>query len=459
MSSDKVITVRNVGKCYQLYDRPADRLRQFLMPRLHGWLGRDEPRYYREFWALQDISFEIERGEQVGIVGRNGAGKSTLLQIICGTLAPTLGSVEVKGRVAALLELGAGFNPELTGGENVFLNGSVLGLTRAQIEERYDRILAFADIGDFIHQPVKNYSSGMYMRLAFAIAVHVDPDVLVVDEALSVGDEAFQRKCNLRIQQIRERGATILFVSHSASHVVEVCTRAILIDHGRMLAMGGAKHVVSRYHKLLYAPQDRAGDVREAMLRELKAGVMEESSAPPKLLGEVDEAYWDPGLVPKTTVVYPSLGCEIIEPHLLSRDGRRVNVLQPGREYTYVYHVRFDNAAVAVRFGMMIKTVRGIELGGAVSAPESAPHDFFAAGQVVRVEFSFRATLAAGAYFLNAGVVGLVGEEETYLARSVDVAMFRVLREQDSTATGMVDFGVVAEVARVEAVAPAVQAG
>src|SRR5690606_35857884 len=197
---------------------------------------------------------------------------------------------------------------------------------------------------------------------------------------------------------------------------------------------------------------------REAMLRELKAGVMEESSAPPKLLGEVDEAYWDPGLVPKTTVVYPSLGCEIIEPHLLSRDGRRVNVLQPGREYTYVYHVRFDNAAVAVRFGMMLKTVRGIELGGAVSAPESAPHDFFAAGQVVRVEFSFRATLAAGAYFLNAGVVGLVGEEETYLSRSVDVAMFRVLREQDSTATGMVDFGVVAEVARVEAVAPAVQA-
>ena len=451
MSSERspVISVRDVGKCYELYEKPADRLKQFILPRFSRLAGRDPSRYYREFWALRGISFEIERGEQVGIVGRNGAGKSTLLQIICGTLAPTLGSVDVQGRVAALLELGAGFNPELTGAENVFLNGSVLGLDRSDIEQRYDRILAFADIGRFIDQPVKNYSSGMYMRLAFAIAAHVDPDILVVDEALSVGDEAFQRKCNARIQQIRERGATILFVSHSASHVVEVCTRALLVDGGELLAFGGARQVVSRYHKLLYAPQDTAGQVREAMLAERSGGLAGETALPPQADSEIDQAYWEPGLVPKSTVVYPSIGCEIVDPHLVAEDGRRVNVLQPGREYRYVYHVRFDAPAVAVRFGMMLKTIRGVEVGGAVSRPESEPHEYFAGGQQVRVEFAFKARLSAGTYFMNAGVVGLVGEAEAYLSRSVDVAMFRVLRVPDSTATGLVDLGVAADVSRV----------
>jgi lipopolysaccharide transport system ATP-binding protein len=453
MSSEIAIAVQDVGKCYELYERPSDRLRQFVLPRAHRLLGRHR-RYYREFWALRDVSFQIGRGEQVGIVGRNGAGKSTLLQIICGTLAPTTGSVQVDGRIAALLELGAGFNPELTGAENVFLNGSVLGLAREDLEQRYDSILAFADIGDFIRQPVKNYSSGMYMRLAFAIAVHVDPDVLVVDEALSVGDEAFQRKCNARIQRIRDNGATILFVSHSASHVIEVCSRAVLIDHGRMLALGSAKHVVSRYHKLVYAPADRVAAMREEMLGELGRESEVEVARPAPVQSEVDEAYWEPGLVPQSTVVYPSLGCEILDPHLLAADGRRVNVLQPGREYTYVYHARFDSAAAAVRFGMMLKTVHGVELGGAVSTPASTPHEFFPACELVRVEFAFRAQLAPGTYFLNAGVTGMVGEQETYLARVVDVALFRVLKKEDTTATGLVDLGFASDVVRVDALPP-----
>ncbi|WP_119717229.1 ABC transporter ATP-binding protein [Cognatilysobacter tabacisoli] len=464
MSSERAaIRIENVGKCYPLYERPADRLKQFILPRFSRLARREPARYFEEYWALRDVSFEVARGEQVGIVGRNGAGKSTLLQIICNTLAPTTGTVNVEGRVAALLELGAGFNPQQTGEENVFLNGCVLGLSRQQVEERYDRILAFADVGDFIAQPVKNYSSGMYMRLAFAIAVHVEPDVLVVDEALSVGDEAFQRKCHARIKKIRDDGATILFVSHSAGHVTEVCSRAILLDGGELLSVGPAKHVISRYQKLLYAPASRAQAIRDELRHEhlqggsigplheeapsAGAGLARPDSADtPQSADGVDTAYFDPGLVPRSTVVYPSLGCAIEDPHLQSLEGRRVNVLQAGREYVYAYRAHFDAAAVAVRFGMMIKTVTGVELGGAASAPEVAPHAYFAGGQSVAVRFRFRAMLAPGTYFLNAGVVGLLGEQEQYLCRYVDIAMFRVGPVSDGMATGMVDFGITPEI-------------
>lgn len=451
MSSEQVvIAIANVGKCYPLYESPADRLKQFILPRFSRLARREPSRYFREYWALRDVSFEVARGEQVGIVGRNGAGKSTLLQIICNTLAPSTGRVDVQGRVAALLELGAGFNPQFTGHENIFLNGSVLGLSRQQVEERYDRILAFADIDDFISQPVKNYSSGMYMRLAFAIAVHVEPDVLVVDEALSVGDEAFQRKCHARIQKIRDDGATILFVSHSAGHVTEVCNRAILLDRGELLAIGPAKHVVSRYQKLLYAPAARSASIRDELRREYLGGeaIRPAAEAPDDvdevdlIVNEDDAAYLDEGLIPQSTVVYSPHGCAINAPHLQALDGRRVNVLQAGREYVYTYRADFDSAAVAVRFGMMIKTVTGIEIGGAASAAGSAPHDFFSAGDTVEVRFRFRAMLAPGTYFLNAGVTGLVGEQEQYLCRYVDVAMFRVLAVADALATGMVDFAI-----------------
>ena len=229
------VEVEGVGKCYHLYDRPADRLRQFIMPRLASMLGRPERRYFREFWALRDIGFRIRRGEQVGIVGRNGAGKSTLLQIICGTLAATEGVVRVNGRVAALLELGAGFNPELSGAENVFLNGAVLGLDRAQMEACYDDVLAFADIGEFIDQPVKNYSSGMYMRLAFAVAVHTDPDLFLVDEVLAVGDEPFQRKCIAKMKELRAAGQTLMVVSHDLELIKDICERGIVLEHGRVV--------------------------------------------------------------------------------------------------------------------------------------------------------------------------------------------------------------------------------
>lgn len=248
MSSDaNVIEVVGLSKCYTLYDRPSDRLRQFVLPRLQALLRIPRRRYYREFWALSDVNMTIRTGETVGIVGRNGAGKSTLLQLICGTLNPTSGSVAVRGRVAALLELGSGFNPEFTGLENIATYAAVLGLTKAQIDDKLDDILSFADIGDFVRQPVKTYSSGMMVRLAFAVASAVEPEVLIVDEALSVGDLAFQNKCLRRIRQFIDGGGTTLFVSHSPSQVSAFCDRAYWIHDGKVREEGAAKGVVTSY--------------------------------------------------------------------------------------------------------------------------------------------------------------------------------------------------------------------
>ena len=243
MSFSPAIQAQQLGKTFQLYDRPIDRLKQMA--------ARGGKRYYREFAALNDVSFELQKGEVLGLVGRNGAGKSTLLQLICGTLTPSAGRIAVNGRIAALLELGAGFNPDFTGRENIYLNASILGLSKAEIDERYDAIVDFSGISDFIQQPVKTYSSGMYVRLAFSIATSVDPDILVIDEALSVGDGAFARKSFDRIMTLRDKGATILFCSHSMYQVEALCTRALWLEKGTVQQMGNPAAVVARYQSFL----------------------------------------------------------------------------------------------------------------------------------------------------------------------------------------------------------------
>jgi lipopolysaccharide transport system ATP-binding protein len=248
MSSEISIQVENISKCYQIYDKPRDRLKQYIVPRLQRLAGRQPNRYYREFWALGDVSFEIKKGETVGIIGRNGSGKSTLLQVICGTLNPTLGSVKTHGRIAALLELGAGFNPEFTGRENVYMNGAVLGLTREEIDQRFERIAAFADIGEFIEQPVKSYSSGMYVRLAFAVIAHVDAEILVIDEALAVGDAVFTQKCMRFLRNFKERG-TLIFVSHDMGSVLNLCERVVWLHGGKLRKMGPAKNISEEYYQ------------------------------------------------------------------------------------------------------------------------------------------------------------------------------------------------------------------
>lgn len=259
MSSDSHnISVESLGKKYDIYARPADRLKQMILPRLGRVVGRHDLAYHNEFWALRDVSFSVRRGETVGIIGRNGSGKSTLLQMVCGTLTPTEGEVRTNGRIAALLELGAGFNPEFTGEENVYLSGLLYGISDVKLRARFDSILAFADIGDFIHQPVKTYSSGMYVRLAFAIAAHVDADTLIIDEALSVGDVRFTQKCMRFLRDFQKRG-TLLFVSHDTGAVTNLCDRAIWLDKGRQLMDGSTRDVVERYLAEQHAADRLAG--------------------------------------------------------------------------------------------------------------------------------------------------------------------------------------------------------
>jgi len=238
MGEEIAISLNNVSKCFKRYARPVDRLKEILLP---------SKSYAQEFWALRDISFDVMKGETMGIIGRNGAGKSTLLQMICGTLTPTSGEVQVRGRVAALLELGAGFNPEFTGRENVYMNGAIMGLSKADVDEHFDQVAAFADIKDFLDQPVKTYSSGMYVRLAFASAIHVDPDILIVDEALAVGDMFFQAKCMSRMRQMVDSGVTVLFVSHDIIAVKSLCQSCVWIENGKQRATGIAESITAKY--------------------------------------------------------------------------------------------------------------------------------------------------------------------------------------------------------------------
>jgi len=251
MSSEIAIKVENLSKCYQIYAQPHDRLKQSIYPRLQRLAGKKPKQYHREFWALKDVSFEIKKGETVGIIGRNGSGKSTLLQMICGTLNPTSGSIQTNGRIAALLELGSGFNPEFTGRENVYMNAAVLGLSKEETDARFDDIVAFADIGEFINQPVKTYSSGMMVRLAFGVIVHVDADILVIDEALAVGDAFFTQKCMRFLRTFMKTG-TVLFVSHDTGAVVNLCSRGVLLDHGLVAMEGTPKEVTEKYLAKLY---------------------------------------------------------------------------------------------------------------------------------------------------------------------------------------------------------------
>lgn len=252
MSSDVVLSVCNVSKCFEMYEKPVHRLYQTLCA--------GKKKFYKEFWALKGISFDVHRGECVGIIGKNGAGKSTLLQVVTGTLAPTTGAVELRGRVAALLELGSGFNPEFTGRENVYLNGTILGLSREEIDKRFQEILDFADIGEFIDQPVKTYSSGMMVRLAFAVQVMVDPDVLIVDEALAVGDAAFQRKCYARMDALQAHGVTIILVTHDTETVKRRCNRAIFLRQGMVAFDGPAVDGVTEYMHFLFPAEFAATD-------------------------------------------------------------------------------------------------------------------------------------------------------------------------------------------------------
>lgn len=279
MSSDMSIQVEDLSKCYHIYDRPRDRLLQMLQ--------RGKKKYFREFWALHDVSFCVKRGETVGIIGRNGSGKSTLLQMICGTVAPTTGSVRTHGRVAALLELGAGFNVEFTGRENVMLNAAILGFSAQEMHERMADVLAFSELGDFLDQPVKTYSSGMYARLAFSIAIHVDPDILIVDEALSVGDARFVAKCMRRIKEIKEQGTTILFVSHDVGSIRTLCERVVWLDKGHLVEQGDVFPVTGRYMEFMFQDEKTEEEILHAEIASQQVPDAPQSAAISAAAGDI----------------------------------------------------------------------------------------------------------------------------------------------------------------------------
>lgn len=445
MCSEVAITVENICKRYVTYGRPHHRLLQML------WKRRRER--YPEFHALADVSFQVRRGETLGIMGRNGCGKSTLLQIICGTLLQSSGTFEVNGRISALLELGAGFDGQFTGRENIYMNGAILGLVREEIDARFAEISSFADIGDFIDQPVRTYSTGMNLRLGFAIAVGVDPDIFVVDEALSVGDEAFQRKCFARIEKIQENGGTILLVSHSGSTINTLCSRALLLDGGELLMEGLPASVVNQYLRLVALPYEAAGPLREEIRQvdgyaAIEADKQSDDNGMQTVEpdGRQDLSWFDPNLISESVTEYESRGAIISNVRIVTEEGRRVNVLEMGRRYIYEYDVEFSTAAEQVGFGMLIKTVEGIDLAGTSTGLWDTYVERVPAGQSVTARFVFSCNLRPGAYFTNAGSAAIINGERQLVHRLLDAMMFRVESADEVRISGLVDLDIQPEI-------------
>lgn len=421
MSSERpTIAVEALGKEYQIYGQPADRLKQMVLPKLRRFLGREGKSYFEEFWALRGVSFHVRRGETVGIIGRNGSGKSTLLQMICGTLHPTQGRVETRGRIAALLELGAGFNPDFTGRENVYLSGLLYGIQESELRKRFESIVAFADIGKFIDQPVKTYSSGMYVRLAFAIAAHVDADTLVIDEALSVGDVRFTQKCMRYLRDFQKRG-TLLFVSHDAGAVTSLCSRAIWLDAGEMIMDGPARDVVERYLAIQHAA-DRAsiGDAVAVRVGETERKKEVDTDIEDGLPSDIEDSRMDVlnGTASRNLVEvfefdpdnisneFGAGAARIVNVHMVDQNGKPHRMITGGEFTDLVIEAEVLKQVTAPIFGFYVKDRLGQRLFGDNTYVTYRDDPVQAApGQRVRARFRFRMPiLPSGDYAIDAAL-------------------------------------------------------
>jgi lipopolysaccharide transport system ATP-binding protein len=426
-SEDNVaIRVQNLSKCYEIYDAPHDRLKQFVAPRLYRLLGKEPKKYFHEFWALKDISFEIKKGETFGIIGRNGSGKSTLLQLICGTLTPTNGTVESNGRIAALLELGSGFNPEFTGRENIYMNATVLGLSQKEIDDRFDQVVDFADIGEFIDQPVKTYSSGMSVRLAFAVAAQISPEILIVDEALAVGDAAFQRKCIAYMETFSNNGGVLLFVSHSLEQVRGLCQRVIYLNHGRKI-IGAAKDICDMYEADLFGHQLH--------------NYPPVNSVDPLTECNFENAENTPFNFPECALHYGNMAAKITRCWLSDIHGANKTTYQIGEKIYWHIQVKFDANCINFFCGFMIKTKEGINLFGTNTNEMKHPLLSSRKNEIMSFMFEINSHLAPGEYFLNCSLAQGDINNPIFIHRVLDAAIMTI-QANEREFGGLVAMGV-----------------
>lgn len=428
--ADLAVKFSNVSKYYKLYASPRDRLKEALHP-----LGK---KFHKEFYALKNISFELKQGKILGVVGKNGSGKSTLLKLISQVLVPNSGTIQVNGKVSALLELGAGFNPQFTGLENVYFYGTVLGFSREYMQERLDAILTFADIGEFVHQPIKTYSSGMRARLAFAVATEIDPEILIVDEVLSVGDTIFQRKCYAKINSMFKNGKTVIFVSHNRNAIVGLCEKALLLDGGGLLCAGEAEDVVQEYEKLCnkkYLQNNTDENARKDKSEQ------EKTDASPVVQGKPgSELLWDSALEANDKIFFKKSDIDFVDFGIYTLDDIKTNVLQTGK--TYKIKAIFspnEDLVDDIVFAVRIKNIQGYVIAW-IGFP-FAKNEFinFSKGSRKVIEFLFDNNILFGDYTIDAGLQSLT-ENELFIHVSINnIYLFRIRKDIEINKHGVVD--------------------
>lgn len=431
--AEVAISVNNVSKMYKLYDNPMDRLKESL--------GLSRKKKYKEHYALNDVSFQVRKGETVGIIGTNGSGKSTILKIITGVLNPTQGQVVVDGRISALLELGAGFNGEYSGIENVYLNGTMIGFSKEEIDAKLQDILDFADIGDFVNQPVKTYSSGMFVRLAFAVAINIEPEILIVDEALSVGDVFFQAKCYRKFEEFKEMGKTILFVSHDLSSIGKYCDRVVLLNKGKKLAEGDAKEMVNLYRRVLVNQYEEPEETQEEVTESIQEQEQEE-----KREEKVETVFNQPqqedlmksnlNLNPEV-LEYGSKLAEIKDFSIRDDTGMITNVIEKGKMFSVDMVVHFQEDISEPIFAFTLKDLKGTEITGTNTMYENIPVAPQKKGDIRHITFTQKMPLEAGEYMLCLGCTGYHQGEFTVFHRLYDVCNLTVIT--DKKAVGYFD--------------------
>lgn len=419
--SDIVIEVEHLSKMYKLYDKPMDRLKESL--------GLSKKKNYKEHYALKDVSFQVCKGETVGIIGTNGSGKSTILKIITGVLSQTCGEIRVNGRISALLELGAGFNMEYSGLENVYLNGTMIGFSREEIDAKLDDILNFADIGEFIHQPVKTYSSGMFVRLAFAVDININPEILIVDEALSVGDVFFQAKCYRKFEEFKKMGRTILFVSHDLGSISKYCDRVILLNKGKMVSQGKPKEMVNLYKKILVGQElveDDADDADE--LKKNKVLSMQST----------EEVWKNYMLINPELQSYGDGRAEIIDFGVFDEAGEITNTVYKMQYFTLRMKIKFNQKIVNPIFAFSFKDLKGTELTGTNTVIEKTDTGCVSASDIVEISFTQKMRLQGGQYLLQLGCTGFEGNDNFVVYhRLYDICCLQVIA--DKTTVGYFD--------------------